>query len=1002
MSASPDRLPIAVRAYTPPTTPRRASRAHPWTMPGTVLVFDTETTTDPTQRLLFGVWRVYHENTLIDEGLFHGDDLGIEDRVKLRAYARTHRADTERREPLRLLSRREFLTDVFWPVAYKQRGLVVGFNLPFDLARIAVGSGTARGAFFGGGFSLVLWEYLKNGAWQENRYRPRLTVKSIDSKRSLLGLTRRRAPDAEDLIPEHATDGKADPGYVFPGHFLDLRALAFALTNASHSLASACAAFGVTHGKAVAEEHGVITDSYLDYARRDVLATSELLEKLLAEHARHPIALSPTKAYSPASIGKAYLKTMGIVPPLERWPDFPPAVLGYAMTVYYGGRAECRIRRTPVPVVYLDFLSMYPTVNALMGLWEMLTADRLDVEDATEDIRDLLDAITVDGCFDPAFWRTLPALVQIEPDQDVLPIRAKYDGSPSWQIGLNVLAAGEPRWYTLADCVASMLLTGKPPRIRTALRLVPSGIQAGLQPVKLRGEIHVDPTSDDFFRNVIELRKSLPKDLSSEEQTQLGGFLKVLASSSSYGILAEMNRQEVGSGKQERVTVHGLDAEPFETMVSGPEEPGAFCFPPLAAFIAGAARLMLALLERCVTDLGGTYAMCDTDSMAIIATERGGLVPCPGGPKTYRRKPAIRALSWAQVEAIRQRFARLNPYDPDRIPGSVLKLEDVNVDREGNQQQVWCLAISAKRYCLYTVDDLGAPTLVKWSEHGLGHLLNPTDPDSDDRDWMRQVWAGIVRERLGLRYQEPAWLDRPALSRLTVSSPELLKPFAGLNAGKAYPDQVKPFNFLLVGHVRKFGYPVGVDPSRFQLIAPYESDAARWTQLPWFDRYSGARIAVSTTEDDDGPQRARLQSLRDVIGEFQTHPEAKSADVDGMTCSRRTVGLLQRREVRETYVAHVGKEANKLEEVQAGFEQDPEVIYTEYQRPGRDEWSTVTLPLLREADLRQLAAETGISARQLRTLAKGGARPHRKNQVSIEKAITATATQRGENLSAPT
>lgn len=143
MSASPDRLPVAVRAYTPPTTPRRASRAHPWKMPAAVLVFDTETTTDATQRLLFGVWRVYHEGTVIDEGLFHGDDLGIEDRTKLRAYQRTHDADTTRREPLRLISRREFLTEVFWPVAYKQRGLVVGFNLPFDLSRIAVGSGTA-------------------------------------------------------------------------------------------------------------------------------------------------------------------------------------------------------------------------------------------------------------------------------------------------------------------------------------------------------------------------------------------------------------------------------------------------------------------------------------------------------------------------------------------------------------------------------------------------------------------------------------------------------------------------------------------------------------------------------------------------------------------------------------------------------------------------------------------------------------------------------------------
>ena len=64
---------------------------------------------------------------------------------------------------------------------------------------------------------------------------------------------------------------------------------------------------------------------------------------------------------------------MGIRPILKRQRRFPREVLGYAMTAYYGGRAECRIRRVPVPVVSCDFLSMYPTVNTLMGLWQHLT-----------------------------------------------------------------------------------------------------------------------------------------------------------------------------------------------------------------------------------------------------------------------------------------------------------------------------------------------------------------------------------------------------------------------------------------------------------------------------------------------------------------------------------------------------------------------------------------------------------------------------------------------------
>ena len=60
---------------------------------------------------------------------------------------------------------------------------------------------------------------------------------------------------------------------------------------------------------------------------------------------------------------------MGIEPVLARQPDFPREVLGYAMNAFFGGRAECRIRRTPLPVVYTDFTSMYPTVNALLGNW---------------------------------------------------------------------------------------------------------------------------------------------------------------------------------------------------------------------------------------------------------------------------------------------------------------------------------------------------------------------------------------------------------------------------------------------------------------------------------------------------------------------------------------------------------------------------------------------------------------------------------------------------------
>jgi hypothetical protein len=90
-----------------------------------------------------------------------------------------------------------------------------------------------------------------------------------------------------------------------------------------------------------------------------------------------------------------------------------------------------------------------------------------------------------------------------------------------------------------------------------------------------------------------------------------------------------MNRHE--SDEKVPVTCYGIDEQPFQRSVQHPDKRGEYCFPPLASLITGAARLMLALLEHSVTALGGTYAMEDTDSMAIVSTQFGAIVPCPGG-----------------------------------------------------------------------------------------------------------------------------------------------------------------------------------------------------------------------------------------------------------------------------------------------------------------------------------------------------------------------------------
>jgi hypothetical protein len=130
-------------------------------------------------------------------------------------------------------------------------------------------------------FGLIL-TINESGDELENGFRPRVGIKHIDGKRALKGFTARNGCDPTDLIPDGSPTGEPEDGYKFRGHFLDLRTLAFALTDRGYSLASACEALEVDHGKQHAEHNGGITSEYIDYNRRDVLATAELAEKLLA------------------------------------------------------------------------------------------------------------------------------------------------------------------------------------------------------------------------------------------------------------------------------------------------------------------------------------------------------------------------------------------------------------------------------------------------------------------------------------------------------------------------------------------------------------------------------------------------------------------------------------------------------------------------------------------------------------------------------------------------
>ena len=290
-------LPISVRAWPDSGGTRQARGPKPGHryIPYRYLVFDTETTTDPSQRLNFGSAQVitirfgdrfFDEPKIAEEIVFYADDLPGRYPEGYRTLV-TYCA--ERR--LKLVSRTEFVRE-YVTQSYKIKGRKITplalacFNAPFDLSRIAVRHGLAQGDLKDG-FAF----YLKDDSTRT------VAVKQLDSKKQLI-----KGADV-----------------------LDLRTLVFAMTNKAPNLAGACKLFQIPEAKVKghAEVHGLITPDYIDYNRQDVTATAWLTLEALKLFEQHPVRLSPLNALSPASLAKSYYEAMGILPLSGRNPSRP-------------------------------------------------------------------------------------------------------------------------------------------------------------------------------------------------------------------------------------------------------------------------------------------------------------------------------------------------------------------------------------------------------------------------------------------------------------------------------------------------------------------------------------------------------------------------------------------------------------------------------------------------------------------------------------------------------
>ncbi len=962
-----DELPLALRCYAAPTwrelpdknaTPKQVGRkkvagASPWT-----LTFDCETTTHPGQALRFGAYQLRNVGELVESGLFY-DSQGVSDAelATLTAYAGEH--------GLELRTRDGFADDVFFARAYQLRATIIGFNLPFDLSRLAIKHGSARAPLDGdtggmrGGFTFRL---------SPQKIYPNVIVRHLSKNAASIKFAA--------TMRQRDGRGQRNRGVHTPvrrGHFLDVKTLANALFAKNFSLATLSGFLQVANPKLDFDEFdGPITADMLHYAVRDVQATWECHAELAARFERLSLTRTlPEKVYSEAGIGKGYLKQMGIAPWRDVQPDVASPLFGTIMGSYFGGRSEVRIRREVRQVMLCDFLSMYPTVCTLMGLWRFATASGMAWQDSTDDTRTLLDAADLSALQSPATWARLATLVRVVPDGEIYPVRAAYDGEAQSTIGANHLSADRSLWFTLADCIAAKLLSGKTPRIIQALSFMPGPVQPGLEPIDIAGnpEYRVDPNTTDFFKRVIELRQSVKvrmKAATGDERTRLDteqNALKICANSTSYGIWIEVNVEALS--KRRSLTVHSTTSDPFSFLADKAEQPGRYFHPLLGTLITGAARLMLAITERLISDSGLEWAFCDTDSMAIAK-------PDAMNDAGFRERVAG-IVDW---------FGSLNPYEFD---GSILKVEDVNGSlANGAPEPLYCLAISSKRYALFNIGADGAPIMRKVSAHGLGHLLPPygeanapthlpTPDDSVLRDgtyrWHCDLCHQIVTaalsgkpDRVLLDFHQA--LSGPAISRYAATSPELLRWFGRYNADRPYRDQIKPFGFLL-------SMTQAFQPDRDGTIATPRRGRCKVVRkvrpVAPFDRdHPTALASAFDRESGESLPASALKSYADALAQYHLSPESKF-----LNAAPFDRGATVRRHVRMVGTQHIGKESHDWErQAVLGLNADSEVAYG----ATAGDLSERLREFVTRFGERQAAKALGVTAARLASLTSGDAK----------------------------
>ena len=207
-------IPISLRCYPDTYKPTKHAFFNDNANNGMVMTLSVEAADNQDQKLRFGSAAVWINEKLYRICLFYDDTL---DERKIKSVKEFGEKLQKQKENcvVTVLPKIEFVTRMFYPYVYEARARLVGFDLPYQISRLATSWSRARKMQDAFSMKLV----------KDNPRLPAIRVKNVDSNSVMIQfVTPLRKKSEKKSVPVSK---------VYRGCFVDVKTLAYVTTNNS-------------------------------------------------------------------------------------------------------------------------------------------------------------------------------------------------------------------------------------------------------------------------------------------------------------------------------------------------------------------------------------------------------------------------------------------------------------------------------------------------------------------------------------------------------------------------------------------------------------------------------------------------------------------------------------------------------------------------------------------------------------------------------------------------